>query len=85
MHPDWRPGTVKAWEARRRRLAGIGFGDLRLTEIRAGDIQRALATPRSDGLGDRTLDATRGGRFSSLEGAAKVNGPARLAGLHHLY
>ena len=60
MHPDWRPGTVKNWEARRRRSARIGFGDLRLTEIRAGDIQRALAALRSDGLGDRTLDATRG-------------------------
>ena len=60
MHPEWSPGTVNAWNSRLARLERVGFGELRLAEITAGDVQRALAKLRASGLADSTIAADRG-------------------------
>jgi integrase len=60
MHPEWAEGTISGWHSRRKRLDRAGLGELRLSEITAGDIQRALAKLRSRGLSETTIDGTRG-------------------------
>lgn len=60
MHPEWAEGTLSSWHSRRKRLDKAGLGELRLSEITAGDIQRALAKLRSRGLSETTIDGTRG-------------------------
>ncbi len=60
MHPEWAEGTISGWHSRRKRLERAGLGELRLSEITAGDIQRALANLRSRGLSETTIDGSRG-------------------------